>query len=1105
MKKILSTLLSILFFINLYAQVGSWATKKSLGNDLTARFGAQMVTLNSKLYILNGNDGSNVEDFTEYNPGTGELIKLEGPPASSGDAGCSFAVQGKLYSFGGACYVYDPLLNVWTNTGNLPANLQADAGFVINDTIFITSELGNYFYSYNIVTNTFTQRVNYPGSGGRRGAIAFDINGKGYFGAGTNQSNGCFASTSGCVLSDIYEYDPLANAWTPKAYFPVSFRYGSAISHNGKGYVGLGEYYINNFDAVKSHFWYEFDPIGNTWTPKQNLMNVGAGSNYDVMNAAIAKVGNDIYVFGGSARGNFNVYTDDLYKYNTVSNNWVITDDDLGKNRQEASGFYANGKIYVGSGHDHEGLTDFWEYDLTADQWTSKASLSSSHCQRNSVEINGKGYFVGGYGSTVLTTVPDPYANYIDSLLEYNPATNQWTAKASFPGGKRSRMIALSYNGKLYAGLGENYTGSASNDFREYNPTLNSWTSLANSPSGSTTSIFASFVVGDTAYLVSSTPTPLIYKYSFISNSWSTGTHSLSNASSSDYVNQGFTYNGKGYVVHGAYNEGDMLREYNPVTGGFVLVLNTPFKSSSQTIIPTPNGIYFGFGNTNEAGRRNNWRELKFNAEVSNHVGLFEPIVSGGYTSPVSCGTGLLSQGISHTVYDTTGNLFASVIATNGSITSPCFQVNSRDTLLPYQTICGNMGHSYNENGMFLNKSVLFSGTTSLNANGTLRLYFTTNELNKFVQAFNTQYSSNQTLDSIQLLRVYSNSNDINPLNNGVSGFTYTLYSSVFNSYGSDKYIELTGTINGEIYAVLSAPSPIPLVTPTGTTTLCEGGAVTLTSSAGSSYLWSPGGATTSSISATDAGTYTVTVTNGNHCPATSTGTLVTVNSNPATPTITPSGTTTFCQGGSVTLSSSAGSSYLWSPGGATTSSIPATSSGTYTVTVSNGNGCLATSSGTSVTVNSNPATPTITLNGADLVSSYATGNQWYVDGNLIPSATGQTHTPLVNGDYTVEYTDGNGCESLSLPYNVNTVGISSLAETHFAVSPNPTNGVFTIVSDMAGDYSIELYNAAGQLLFTKRVSGQSNVIDIQNYAAGVYTITLSNGEMMMRSKLIKN
>ena len=56
-----------------------------------------------------------------------------------------------------------------------------------------------------------------------------------------------------------------------------------------------------------------------------------------------------------------------------------------------------------------------------------------------------------------------------------------------------------------------------------------------------------------------------------------------------------------------------------------------------------------------------------------------------------------------------------------------------------------------------------------------------------------------------------------------------------------------------------------PTITAGGLTTFCSGGNVTLTSSAGTSYLWS-NAATTSSINVTTAGSYTVQVTNAAGC-----------------------------------------------------------------------------------------------------------------------------------------------------------------------------------------------------------------------------------------------
>ncbi|MDQ0476861.1 PA14 domain-containing protein [Chryseobacterium sp. MDT2-18] len=169
-------------------------------------------------------------------------------------------------------------------------------------------------------------------------------------------------------------------------------------------------------------------------------------------------------------------------------------------------------------------------------------------------------------------------------------------------------------------------------------------------------------------------------------------------------------------------------------------------------------------------------------------------------------------------------------------------------------------------------------------------------------------------------------------------------------------------SVNVVINAQPATPAA-PTITAGGSTTFCAGGSVTLTSSAGTSYLWS-NGATTQSISAITGGTYTVQVTNASGCQsASSTGTTVVVNALPATPTITAGGSLTFCAGGSVTLTSSTGTSYLWS-NGATTQSISATAGGTYTVQVTNASGCQsASSAATFVTVN---ALPVITQTKVD-------------------------------------------------------------------------------------------------------------------------------------------
>jgi hypothetical protein len=96
------------------------------------------------------------------------------------------------------------------------------------------------------------------------------------------------------------------------------------------------------------------------------------------------------------------------------------------------------------------------------------------------------------------------------------------------------------------------------------------------------------------------------------------------------------------------------------------------------------------------------------------------------------------------------------------------------------------------------------------------------------------------------------------------------------------------------------------------------------------------------------------------------------------------------------------------------------TASGTYAVRVVDANVCEGLSPGKAVTIYSNP-TPTITGSTVGCVSpgvalsvgSYST-YQWYKDGSILSGATSQGYTATASGSYTVQVTDGNGCQATS-------------------------------------------------------------------------------------------
>ncbi len=116
-----------------------------------------------------------------------------------------------------------------------------------------------------------------------------------------------------------------------------------------------------------------------------------------------------------------------------------------------------------------------------------------------------------------------------------------------------------------------------------------------------------------------------------------------------------------------------------------------------------------------------------------------------------------------------------------------------------------------------------------------------------------------------------------NTWSNGATTKSITVTPATIGSYTVSV---VYGTIVSTSAAtVVTANSPsTPSISASGPLTFCSGGSVGLTANAGNAYLWS-NGATTQSITVTQIGNYTVTVTNVNGCSATSAAVHVTVGS----------------------------------------------------------------------------------------------------------------------------------------------------------------------------------------------------------------------------------
>ncbi len=200
---------------------------------------------------------------------------------------------------------------------------------------------------------------------------------------------------------------------------------------------------------------------------------------------------------------------------------------------------------------------------------------------------------------------------------------------------------------------------------------------------------------------------------------------------------------------------------------------------------------------------------------------------------------------------------------------------------------------------------------------------------------------------------------------------------------------------------------PLPVANINGLLRFCTDGSTTLSGDGGfAAYSWS-NGSSQPSISVSQAGNYSLTVTDANGC---SDDIAVAVTE---IPELTPAidGETDFCAGASTVLQAEAGfQSYSWSTG-ASGASVTVTQAGTISLTVVDNNGCQGTAS---VLLSELPL-PEPVISGSDFFcegsSTTIDAGSGYAAYAWTGNASGQALTVSQAGLYTVTVTDGNGCQ----------------------------------------------------------------------------------------------
>lgn len=143
---------------------------------------------------------------------------------------------------------------------------------------------------------------------------------------------------------------------------------------------------------------------------------------------------------------------------------------------------------------------------------------------------------------------------------------------------------------------------------------------------------------------------------------------------------------------------------------------------------------------------------------------------------------------------------------------------------------------------------------------------------------------------------------------------------------------------------------------------------------------------------------------------------------------------------------------------------------------------------------------PVITDDMDGLTSSDALTYQWYLDGAPISGANSQTVVPVLNGSYQVLATVNTGCQLLSAPLLITTLGIAGAPASGITIKPVPANATLQIDGIPTGTVA-ELLDAQGRVVFTA-LSGASGqvVLNTEPLNAGLYTVRLraADGRVML-------
>ncbi len=341
-------------------------------------------------------------------------------------------------------------------------------------------------------------------------------------------------------------------------------------------------------------------------------------------------------------------------------------------------------------------------------------------------------------------------------------------------------------------------------------------------------------------------------------------------------------------------------------------------------------------------------------------------------------------------------------------------------------------------------------------------------------------------------------SSEQNPVHVFSEPGTYNVSLTVSNLDGTD--------VHSVVITVYE--NPIVIVPEQQQSIICEGSSseITVFDDANISYEWS-NASTESTTVVTEAGVYTLTITDEHGCTATAAFEMTMA----PVPEISLGADIDVCENSEAEINAGDGYNwYNWSTG-EMTQSIMVTEAGEYSVTVFNEYGCSA-SDDVNVTVLQAPTfaiSDTSVCVNEEIVLSVDTEDEvlWFgeIEGNTYP----QTY-PYA-GEYLVWVTVSNGeCETTdTITVTVGTcTSIDEMAAMEIQLYPNPVRDMATFtVSGYEGVVSYSVVDISGREMTFETVSVDNesvHTVDVSTLAPGVYVLRVTTGTEVHNLKFTK-